>query len=186
MSGRGTINGEAALSALRRVGAELGAGPEIEILVIGGAAAHLLGLLPPAMTTSDVDAVHFRPTTAVDEVLQAAVDAAEKLRLPRGWFNHDDAGPYANALPGGWDKRRVEVGLFGRLRVFALGRRDLIAMKFYAHRQVDIEHLAFLAITASERAFTRRYLRRLSADQPAEREKVAMALHVLAHWRTKA
>jgi hypothetical protein len=182
MSVRGRFDVRVVQRALRQLGQELGDGPTIEILVIGGAAAHLLGLLPPEMTTADVDAVRFRPPGALEEVLGAAVQMASREGLPRGWFNHDDAGLYAHALPPGWEVRRMDVGRFGRLQVFALGRPDLIAMKFFAHRQVDIEHLTSIGVTEAERAFTQRYLRQLAVDYPPEREKVAMALHVLHHW----
>ena len=185
MSIRGGFNLELARSALDRLGAELGDGNPIEILIIGGAAGHLIGVLPPSMTTSDIDAIHFRPPGTVDEVLNAADQTAARLALPKGWLNHDDAGLYAHALPPGWEIRRIKVGDFGRLHVYALSRQDLIAMKFYAHREVDLEHLDAMHVTAQEMAFTEIYLNQLLQDVPDIQGKIEMALHVLGGWRPK-
>ncbi len=185
MSIRGSFNLELARSALVRLGAELGKGDSIEILIIGGAAGHLIGVLPPSMTTSDIDAIHFRPPGTVDEVLNAADQTAASLSLPKGWLNHDDAALYDHALPPGWETRRVKVGDFGRLHVYALGRQDLIAMKFYAHREVDLEHLNAMHVTAQELAFTETYLNRLPENVPDVQGKIEMALHLLGAWRRK-
>ncbi|HEY4329567.1 MAG TPA: DUF6036 family nucleotidyltransferase [Phycisphaerae bacterium] len=182
MGVRGSINDQLARSALAQLGIQLGEGNVIEILVIGGAAAHLQGLLPPSMTTSDVDAIHFRPPGTVDEVLEAADEAAAIGLLPKGWLNHDDAGLYAHALPAGWENRRVDIGKFGRLHVYALSRQDLIAMKFYAHREVDMEHLHAMHVTAAERRFTETYLHDLGRDLPDVRGKIELALHILGAW----
>jgi len=53
------------------------------------------------------------------------------------------------------------VGHFGRLTVYAAGRLDLIAMKFYAGRPQDIEDLIDLSPTPDERKFVREHIAQL-------------------------
>jgi hypothetical protein len=100
------------------------------------------------------------------------------LELPANWLN-SEAGLYAHDLPPRWRLRRVLVGEFGKLRVWALGRRDLIATKFYAHRPVDRLHLASMKVTARELAFVRSYLKERAKDNAA---KAAMALLYVDGW----
>jgi nucleotide-binding universal stress UspA family protein len=177
----GQFQGEVIHQALAALGAELGAGHGIEILIVGGAAALLIGVLPPTITTGDVDAIHFRPPNDVEEVLIAAEAVADKQQLAKGWLSID-AGLYANAVPEDWESRRVDIGRFGRLQVYALGRLDLIATKFYAHREVDLEHLARMSVTLDERRFANDSLQKLYDILPDERGKIDMALHILGEW----
>lgn len=129
----------------------------MEISIVGGAAGLLSHQLPPSYTTGDVDTLYFRPPTEVEEVLRAAAVVARKLSLPANWLN-TDAGLFVETLPDGWEQRRVEIGCFGPLRVYVIGRFDLIAMKFIAHRPVDREHLDLLNVTRAELKFVRAYL----------------------------
>jgi hypothetical protein len=66
---------------------------------------------------------------------------------------------------------------------FCLSRVDLVAMKFYGHREVDWEHLAALIVTEEEMRFSRKYLQNLARDFPDRRGKIELALHVLAAWK---
>ncbi len=177
-SNTGQFHGAVIRQALAALGDELRQGHAIEILVIGGAAGLLTRVLPPVITTSDVDTVNFRPPGDVEEVLHAAEIVSEKLQLARGWLSVD-AGLYASAIPNGWETRRVRIGDFGRLLVYALGRLDLIAMKFYAHREVDLEHLNRMNVTADERLFSKDYLQKLYDKLPDERSKIDLALRIL-------
>jgi hypothetical protein len=74
------------------------------------------------------------------------------------------------ALDSGWQSRRVLIGQFGRLRVFAASRVDLIAMKVLAGRAQDLQDLAAMRVRADDKAFVRRYLDELSAGGTNEQE----------------
>lgn len=71
------------------------------------------------------------------------------MALPASWIN-DDVGLHRWTLPKGWESRRVQVGIYGSLHVFAIGRLDLITMKFLANRAVDLDHLLQLKPTSDE------------------------------------
>jgi hypothetical protein len=180
---KGQLGGGAIQKTLAALGDELGPGHRIEIVVVGGAAGLLTGVLPSTITTADVDAIHFRPPGDVEAVLAASESVAEKLGVARGWLSVD-AGIYSNALPEGWESRQVDIGRFGRLQVYALGRLDLIGTKFYAYRGGDLEHLAQMKVSPAERRFVGAYLRGLRTRLPSERSKIEMALRILREWRS--
>ena len=168
--------------ALRVLGNELRVNGTVEISIVGGAAGLLSHQLPAAYTTGDVDTLHFRPPAEVEEVLRAAAEVARKLSLPANWLN-TDAGLFAQTLPDGWEQRRVASGRYGPLQVFAIGRLDLIATKFIAHRPVDREHLDLLKVTKAELKFVRGYL-----DSLVERidvGRIEMARSYVEAWETR-
>jgi len=166
---------------LAALGKELHAGRNIEIQLLGGAAAMLTGLLPGTMTTGDLDVVYPRPPGDVEEILDAAMRVADQQNLPRSWLNIE-AGLFAHAIPDGWEARRVAIGTYGRLQVFALGRMDLIATKFFAHRAIDTEHLHAMGVTREEQRFVKNHLESLSGTLPDEKSRIEKALHILLEW----
>jgi hypothetical protein len=106
--------------------------------------------------------------------------------LPTGWLN-DWGGLFAWTLPDDWKKRRTLIAQFGRLKVYAAGRLDLITMKFIAHREADLEHLKLLNVTADDKAFVRSCLDTLDSRYPADRHpdyagRIAMAKEYLHSW----
>ena len=103
------------------------------------------------------------------------------LSLPPSWVS-EDVGLYAWTLPGGWEKRRVAVAPFGQLHVYAAGRPDLIAMKFIAHRERDLEHLAQMRVTAAELDFVRGYLDSLATEHPEQAGRIEMARRYVDDW----
>jgi hypothetical protein len=167
-------------SALAALGARLAADHPVHIFIVGGAAGVLLGALPAAWTTADVDMVHVHLPRDRDDVLAAAAEAARELSLPPGWLS-EDVGLFAWTLPRGWQDRVVEVGSYAQLRVFAVSRLDLIAMKFLAHRERDLEHLEQMRVTATDLAFARRHLDVL-AESGEEPSQVAMARRYVEAW----
>jgi hypothetical protein len=169
-------------NSIKGLGKLLGAGDAMEVTIIGGAAGLLIGALPKVVTTTDVDIIGLRPSKATDEVLTAANDLATKEGIARGWLSVE-AGLFAQAMPEGWKKRRKEIGKFGRLAVYAISRRDFIAMKFYAHRTVDLSHLERLKITAGEKLHTKKFLQGLRKKLPQERSKVEKAQAILEVWK---
>src|ERR1041385_9230536 len=162
------LNRSIILQALGEVGRELRA--DVSILVVGGGAGVLTRQLPEVWTTSDVDAVEFRPPNEIEEVLRAAAVVTRKLSLPANWLN-SEAGLYLHDLPEDWETRRVFIGDFGRLHVWALGRLDLIATKFYAHRPIDRLHLTTMKVTTAELQFVRSYLNAKGDDSKAAKAR---------------
>lgn len=66
-----------------------------------------------------------------------------------------------NVLPVGWQKRRIHIGDFGGLKVWSVGRVDLLAMKVYAGRTQDRADVIDMGPTAEELGVVRKYLDQL-------------------------
>ncbi len=130
---------------------------EVEILIVGGAAGLLTGVLSPSRTTTDCDVMAYSPPNAATAVELAAEAVAEEIGLAPHWLN-SDVQIRGDSLPVGWERRRVWVGEFGRLRVWAVSRLDLIAMKVLAGRDQDVEDLSVMRVRADETEFVRTYL----------------------------
>jgi hypothetical protein len=126
-----------------------------------------------------VDALKVIPPGQWDRLQDAAAEVGREMGLPADWLNRD-AGLFAEALPSDWEIRRVDVGRFGALQVWAIGRLDLIAMKFYSHRYQDREHLAIMHVTKEELEFVLQYLDSLTAR--ADPGKLEMARHMARNW----
>jgi hypothetical protein len=167
--------------ALEALGQELGKGRELEIQLLGGASGLLTGILPGRFTTGDLDTIRFRPPQEVDDILDAAKRVADRLDISGDWLNIN-AGLFASALPEGWEERRIDLGTFGRLHVFGLGRIDFITTKFYAHRTRDLDHLSAIKVTAEEKSLVERNLKELLEKLPDQRSKIEMAIYILAGW----
>ena len=138
-------------AALHRVGEELAFDKCLfSVVVIGGAALNLLGIVDRA--TSDVDIVAFAnhvkgipveelspPTRPMPQELQSAVEAvAEEMYLDPEWMNIGPSLQWLQGLPPGLGKR-VSWRHYGPSDVPALGlnvglvsRYDLIFFKLYA------------------------------------------------------
>lgn len=144
--------------ALKATGEALEYPSEVEILIVGGAAGMLTGLLPPARTTFDCDVMVFVPAQAWHAVEQAGKRIARAMGLAPTWLNGEAGEMFRYRLPNGWEDRRRAVGRFGRLNVYAVGRADLIAMKIVAGRPQDREDLAQLRPTPAELEFVGAYL----------------------------
>lgn len=171
-------------SAFAAAGRRLKLDHDVEILIVGGAAGVLAGLLPATWTTSDVDAMHCHLPTDRDAVLDAAAEVGKDLSLPADWLN-DWGGLFFWTLPEDWKSRRIFVGQFGRLHVYAAGRQDLIAMKFIAHRERDLEHLEFLHVTAADVQDVRSYLDRLASAHPEQASRIDMARVYADNWEPR-
>jgi hypothetical protein len=169
--------------ALARLGQKLRIGRDVEILLVGGAAGVLIGALPAAWTTADVDVIHCHLPADRDAVLSAGADAGRELSLSGSWLS-EDVGLYAWTLPDGWRERRILVGTFGSLKVYAASRLDLIAMKFIAHRERDLQHLALMKPVDEELEFCRNYLAQLEITHPDQTGRIQMARNYLEAWNT--
>jgi hypothetical protein len=117
--------------------------------------------------------------------MTAAADVGRELALPSNWLN-EWGGIYAWTLPENWESRRIHVGTYGRLHVYAASRPDLIAMKFIAHREQDLEHLNQMKVRSEELDLVRAYLRSLEQLHPEEAGRIAMAWEYLNAWNIEA
>jgi hypothetical protein len=169
-------------SALADLASRLEPGREVEMLLVGGAAALLGGLLPPEATTLDCDvAQHAR--SAWPHLQRAAEEVALARGLSPVWLNTECQQSASRRLPPGWRDRAI-VHRFGVLRVLTVARRDYIAMKVIAGREKDIEHLRHLEpLAGAEIDFAHTYLLDLARRFPQEApfaDDALLLLHDLA------
>lgn len=109
-------------------------------------------LLPETRTTVDVDVMEVTPPELFDLCCYHAPLIAEECGISPKWF---DAAPFnlRHTMLPGWRDRTVPIGEFGPLRVRAIARIDLIALKAIASRQRDMDDLLSLAVTHKEAKF---------------------------------
>lgn len=155
--------------ALERLGARCP--PGSEIMLAGGSALILGGYINRG--TSDGDVIHADPRLA--ELRSHIAAVAEELDLPPGWLN-DGVKAWAGVLPPDFRNRLEDVGTFGNLRVRRLGRLDLLVMKFFSLRAVDLDDLDELGPTAEEVAFVRGQMERISTLFPDGALRVSLYL----------
>jgi hypothetical protein len=152
----------------------------VDILIVGGAAGMLTGLLPRDRVTIDCYIIQYVPESAWASVELLADEIGAELSLPTNWFN-SQISMRPDLLPDGWRDRRVWIESGESLHAYAISRPDLIAMKFFAHRPQDLRDLATLDVTADDIAFVRAYLTTLPPKgTPAE--SITEAAYVLEHW----
>lgn len=115
--------------------------PGVEIVICGGSALILTGLVP--RTTNDVDIVALicsgkltSPAPLPDELVLAAAEVAEDLALAPDWLNNgpsrDDGGLFQMGLPDGFAGRLTSVDYGERLTAHFIDRLDQIYFKLYA------------------------------------------------------
>lgn len=161
----GTQQVEAALRATGEALADGSIEKPVRILLVGGTAGMLGGLLKGSRTTGDVDVMETTPEDAYEAVAQAARSVAEAMGLPERWLNRD-CQTYAWCMALGWESRCIEVGVFGPLVVLRASRLDLIASKVVSllQRPQDLEDLRDMRPTADELGFAERHLDRLANE----------------------
>ena len=119
---------------------ENGADP-IEIVVCGGTALILTGMVP--RTTKDVDIVALAksgvlrsPDPLPDDLRKAAAEAAEDIDLPANWLNNGpsrgEGGLFQMGLPAGLAERLHSRHYGVHLTVHFIDRLDQIHFKLYA------------------------------------------------------
>ncbi len=128
--------------ALAAVGELLAAGGhKLGIVVVGGTALNLLGVVHRATRDVDVLAVAswgrgperaIQPPTPLPAALQGAVaTVARDLGLAPDWLNTGVASQWETGLPPGLEER-IHWRQYGGLHVGLADRRDLIFLKLYA------------------------------------------------------
>ena len=134
----------------------------IEIVVCGGSALILTGMVP--RTTKDVDVVALirarhlaSPAPLPEALLRAAKEVAEDLGLDDNWLNNGpsrgEGGLFQMGLPVGCRDRLTSVTYGERLTVHFIDRIDHIHFKLYASADrggYHIEDLRALAPTPEE------------------------------------
>jgi len=163
--------------ALAALGRRFSYHTDVDVLLVGGAAGMLTGVLPASRITADCDVMAYAPESAMTAVEHAAAEVAAELGLASNWFN-SDVQIRRDALPEDWRTRRVMVGTWGSLRVFAASRIDLMAMKVLAGRPQDLEDVRSMRPRSEDLDFVRRYLDRL-LETGTSPEQVADARIVL-------
>ncbi|GEM_PF-555968 len=140
------------------------------ILLVGGSAGMLAGLLNPSRTTADCDVMAVTPTHAWEQIEIAAREVAHSLNLPETWLNRE-CTHYAWCMPLGWKDRCSLVHRFGSLTVLHLSRRDLIASKIISapHRPQDLEDLEEIQPKNDELDFAAENLNRLESESLDDR-----------------
>jgi hypothetical protein len=144
-----------------------GAGERIAIVIVGGAALNLLGIV--RRTTSDVDviaraykddagALKLQPAKPFPPVLDRAIRAvARDFRLDPDWMNSVVDAQWKQGLPPRLIDEITWMNCGGGLDVGLVGRRTLIALKLYAAvdrgaGSVHVQDLIALRPTAGELA----------------------------------
>lgn len=157
------------VEALERLGELI---PEKARLVIAGGAALILGNHVDR-GTGDLDVVYSEPPLA--RLRSAILQVAQEKGLSPHWLN-DGVKAFGDVLPEDFDQRTDRMGTFGNLRVFLLGRMDLILSKFYGGREVDLGDLAEMRPTDEEIEFVLRQLDRIARFRPDKALKMQLYL----------
>ncbi len=184
---------------LRAVLADLGrllpAGePAAAIVVVGGAALSLGGVVDRATVDVDVVAVGdgntvrppgqlVIPARLPEAIEAAAARLARDLGLPHGWLNTAVTMGGTLVLPAGFEAR-IQWESFGGLWVGLAGRADLIALKLHAAVDTDVRSrhyrdLLALAPTPDELAEAAVWVR----GQDAGEGFATLVTEVIAHVR---
>lgn len=171
------------LTALKKVGDRLLGYDEIEVLIVGGMAGKLAGLLPAHRTTIDCDVMVYDPEGAFGQVESAAFEVAREMGLDPRWLN-GECSTFAYKLPSGWRQRRIRLGQFGLLCVFCVDRFDFIALKVLSGRAIDQQDLLALKVTSQEIAAVRNHVNQLQALGQIQTEVVEEARGLLADLET--
>lgn len=133
---------------------------DVEILVVGAVAGVVVGVFDPDRATLDCDVMDYKPADALGAVELAADEVGKELNLPPDWFN-SKVQIRRDALPDGWEGRKVWLGTFGKLTVWAASRPDMIAMKVFAGREQDLADLIVAKVQSDEAEFVRQHLQTL-------------------------
>lgn len=137
--------------ALRSLGAVLeDRGLSYELLVVGGSALLLLGVVTRPTADLDVvglvsDGIYRKADPLPDPLVNAVADVGLALELAPTWLNAGPASLMDFGLPAGFEAR-VTIRTYGRLVLHLAGRADMVCFKLYASvdQGPDSKHFADL------------------------------------------
>ena len=137
----GPLTADIMIKALTRLDelmeSQLSTGNQGEIqMIMGGGGAMILAHQFPLGTT-DIDAVAKGIELSELDVLVKKI--AEEQNISKDWLN-PYFSTFAHTLPSDYGDRLVEVFRGEKMRVFALGKEEMLLMKCFAHRQKDVGH----------------------------------------------
>ena len=149
-------------------------GLKFESIIIGGAALLVMGLINRA--TRDVDCLD----PEIDKRIKvASIEFARMEGIDENWLNN---GPLdlKRDLPTGWKNRVVEIYQGKSIKLYSLGRMDLLRTKLYAYcdRQQDLKDCISLTPTDNELEEIKLWLIERDAN-PVWPEHVENSLEVL-------
>jgi predicted nucleotidyltransferase len=149
-----------------------GALEQEERLVVCGGMALMLAF-GGKRQTFDVDII--APLPLSDHLKKKVREVAEASDVDPNWLN-DSAKGFGGYLPTGWEKRLVEINLgFKRLKLFSVGRPDLIMLKLTAGRAKDISDVKEMKMTKAEADIVLANLERVSVFD----SKAALTIRLL-------
>ncbi len=124
--------------AFRRLGQylEVVEAGELRLVIVGGAALNLLGLVSRTTTDADVIAVEeggtlVAPNNLPPALLEGVAIVAASLRLPEDWLNTGPSLQMRYGLPPGFRERLTWLD-FKTLCVGLASREDLVTLKLFA------------------------------------------------------
>lgn len=123
----------------------------VELLLVGGAGGVLAGYLPRQRTTQDCDIMVWSPPDedVWQDLERVAMELATELGLPERWLSRA-AGVFDHRLLPGWEARRIEILQHAGLRLCAPARVDYLATKLLAGRDVDVDDVINMRMSAAE------------------------------------
>jgi len=170
-------------------------GEEVAIVVVGGTALNLLGVVERA--TFDVDVIAraegltagtllLRPASPLPEALnRAAARVARDFGLDPSWMNSEVSAQWSQGLPP-ITLEETTWRTFGGLTVGLAGRRPMVALKLFAAvdrgpRSVHLQDLLILAPTDEELDQAADWVKR----QDASPNFAGMVEEVIRHVRQR-
>lgn len=157
----------------------------VSLYVIGGAAGLLTGAFKQQMTTGDCDIMSIDPSRLWEHVEHAASAVATELDLLPDWLNRD-CRVFGHDMPLGWRSRAKLVVESGPLTVYAMSRKDMVAVKVTNSviRANDMRHLLSLQPTNDELAFAHEHLDRLDSEDLNRDVRDAQRAVIDSLWST--
>lgn len=153
-----------------------------DIILIGGAAMILY--FEAKRTTNDVDVFILRGEAS--ELRKAVKIVAENHKLPEDWLN-DAAKGFAGILLSDFYHRLIPLDYkFKNIRLYALGRPELAALKIIALREQDLEDLELLMpkITETDKKVIVEIMNHVNSFRPDWAQKIRYFLQEQG-WKTE-
>lgn len=146
----------------------------VDLVIIGGA-AMILGF-GSTRATRDVDVIPLRGD--LPRLRAAVADVGDDLDLPSDWVS-DAAKGLADVLSPDFYQRLQPIDLqLENLRLYLLGRPDLVTMKIIALREQDLEDLEVLLaeIDAEDRRIVERTASHVARFRPDWAQRIVYFL----------